>query len=69
MNKLCRLNMAQERCIGRIWTVYAYKIHTKIRCEYSIIKRWLRCQDILRIQKIGDAHTIKKSLDYRDLRI
>ena len=39
--------------------VYADKNHTKIRCEYSAIKHWLRCRDILRIQKISDARTIK----------
>ena len=38
---------------------YAYKNHTKISCEYSAIKRWLSCQDILCIQKISAAHTIK----------
>ena len=37
----------------------ADKNHTKISCEYSAIKRWLRCRDILRIQKIRDARTIK----------
>ena len=39
---------------------YADKNCTKISCEYSAIKRWLRCRDILRIQKISDARTIKK---------
>ena len=34
---------------------YADKNCTKISCEYSAIKRWLRCRDILRIQKISDA--------------
>ena len=38
---------------------YAGKNHVKISCEYSAIKRWLRCWDILRIQKISNARTIK----------
>ena len=36
---------------GVLGQFYAQKNHTKIRCEYSDIKRWLRCRDILRIQK------------------
>ena len=39
--------------------VYADKNHTKISCEYSAIKRCLRCRDIPRIQKLSDARTIK----------
>ena len=35
------------------------KSHTKMSCEYSAIKRWLRCRDIPRIQKISDTPTIK----------
>ena len=38
---------------------YADKNHTKISCEYYAIKRWLRCRDIPRIQKMSDARTIK----------
>ena len=34
-------------------------VYTKISCEYSTIKRSLRCRYIPRIQKISDAHTIK----------
>ena len=30
---------------------YADKNHTKIRCEYSAIKHWLRCWDILPYKK------------------
>ena len=38
---------------------YADKNHTKISCEYSTIKCWLGSRDILCIQKISDARTIK----------
>ena len=38
---------------------YAYKNHTKISCEYFAKKRWLKCREVLRIQKISDARTIK----------
>ena len=38
---------------------YAYKNHTKISCEYFAKKRWLRCGDVLRIQKISNARTFK----------
>ena len=37
----------------------AEKNHTKISYEYSAIKRWLRCQNISRIQKISYVRTIK----------
>ena len=35
------------------------KNYTKISCEYSAIKRWLRCRDIPHIQKISHVRTIK----------
>ena len=50
----------EKTCVMAVsGVVYTYKNHTKISCEYSAIKCWLRCRDILRIQKISDARTIK----------
>ena len=37
--------------MGGSGTVLSTKRSYKIGCEYSAIKRWLRCRDILRIQK------------------
>ena len=37
--------------LGLLGQFYADKNHTKISREYSAIKRWLRCRDILHIQK------------------
>ena len=39
--------------------IYAGKKHIKISCEYLATKRWLRCRDILHIDKISDARTKK----------
>ena len=46
--------------MGGFGEVYTDKNHTKISREYCTIKHWLRGQDILRIQKVIDARTIKK---------
>ena len=49
--------------MGASGVVYADKNYTKISREYSTVNRWLRSRDILRIQKISDARTIKKKLN------
>ena len=46
--------------MGGFGEVYTDKNHTKISREYCTIKRRLRGQDILRIQKVIDAGTVKK---------
>ena len=50
-----------ERDVKRPYLAHfcAEKNHTKISYEYSAIKRWLRCQNIPRIQKISYVRTIK----------
>ena len=35
------------------------KNYTKISWEYLAIIRWLRCREIMRIQKISDVHAIE----------
>ena len=36
-----------------------HKNHKKIGCEYFVIKRWLRCRDILHIYKISNRILLK----------
>ena len=58
-NNLTRGRYTRDIQSAILGQFYADKNHTKIMCEYSAIKRWLRCRDIPRIEKISDARTIK----------